>query len=67
MEKTGNNPHKKVLATWMKVRSKTSLIQSNSVTNLDLWNTTLDMAFTSNIEILKFSQSEALRMTVAAS
>jgi hypothetical protein len=49
IEATGNDPHQNALATWSEVKTlqaqQNAYIQSNTKTNLDLWNTTLGYGF----------------------
>jgi hypothetical protein len=69
-ETTRNHPHQNVLVNRTQVKTlhkqQTSHIWNNTQTNLDLRNTTVGSASTSNIEILERFQSRDLRMIVGA-
>jgi hypothetical protein len=49
LEATGNDAHQNALATWVEIRTlhkqQNSHIQSNTQSNLDLWNTTVGYGF----------------------
>jgi hypothetical protein len=62
--------HQNALATWTEVKTlqkqQNFYIQSNTQTNLDLWNTTVGYGFHFKLEILERFQSKVLCMTVNA-
>jgi hypothetical protein len=69
-ETTRNHPHQNVFVTWTQVKTlykqQTYRISNKIQTNLDLRNTALGTASTSNIEIIERFQSKALRIIVDA-